>query len=85
MIQMCWIHGISCSSSAIGFDYVWGKFGAAEDAGDALCIRSAAKAPARKPAGRNGHKIARVRLARSLWVPYVINKTYAPDAAGSVA
>jgi len=61
------------------------KFEAAEDELDAPCFRSAAKAPAAKRAGRNGDKIALVRLVRSLWVPYVIKKTYAPDAAGSVA
>ena len=73
------------ASPTIGVDYVAGKFRAAEDEGDAPCFRGAAKAPADKRAGRNGDKIALVRLVRRLPVPYVIKKTYAPDAAGSVA
>jgi len=72
------------ASPTIGVDYVAGKFRAAEDEGDAPCFRGAAKGRQPKRAGRSGNKIALVRLVRSPRFPYVIKKTYAPDAAGSV-
>jgi hypothetical protein len=72
------------ASPTIGVDYVAGKFGRRKMRATRLVFAVRQRRRQTNELAETATKLCWSRLVRRLRVPYVIKKTYAPDAAGSV-